>query len=209
MDLAVVGVDVGGRQKGFHAVALRGRKFLDKTTNLNPTAVADWCYDKGAMVVAVDAPCHWSSYGSSRLAERQLGERGIHCFFSPTRRAALSHSFYEWMLNGERLFNSLESHGYPLFEGERFEGPMCIETFPHAVVWAMAKRLVPSKHKAASRREALTSGGYDISALSNIDYVDAALCAVTANAFCKSQYTRFGDRQEGFIITPNVLLGGI
>jgi hypothetical protein len=39
----VVGVDVGGPKKGFHAVALRDGKFLQKFSTLNSPEVADWC----------------------------------------------------------------------------------------------------------------------------------------------------------------------
>ena len=41
---------------------------------------------------------------------------------------------------------------------------------------------------------------YDISNLSNIDYIDSALCAIVADAFHKDKYSSFGDSEEGFII---------
>ena len=39
MKPTVVGIDVGGKQKGFHAVSFNDGKFLSKTTNLNPDEI--------------------------------------------------------------------------------------------------------------------------------------------------------------------------
>ena len=202
MKPTVVGIDVGGKQKGFHAVSLNDGEFLDKTTNLNPAAIVAWCLDQKASVIAVDAPCRWSKSGSSRLAERELNKQGIWCFSSPTKQKALQRDFYKWILNGERLYECLESHQFPRFDGERIDGLICIETFPHAIMCAMAGRVVPAKPKVKRRREALQNRGYDISNLSNIDFVDAALCAIAADEFQKNNYKRYGNREEGFIIVP-------
>lgn len=202
MNPTVVGIDVGGERKGFHAVALHDGKFLDKTKNLNPAAIVAWCLDYKARVVAVDASCRWSKYGSSRLAERELSKHSIWCFSSPTKQRALHRDFYEWMLNGEKLYECLESHQYPRFDGERTDGLMCIETFPHAIVCAMAGQVVSAKPKSKVRRKALQNRGYDVSNLSNIDFVDASLCAVAADEFRKDNYQSFGNREEGFIIVP-------
>jgi predicted nuclease with RNAse H fold len=200
-----VGIDVGGQVKGFHAVALRGEIFVDKATATDPAVIVDWCFDHRATVVSVDAPCGWSQTGPSRLAERQLKMSGkkINCFATPTRERAENHNkgFYNWVFNGERLFRLLVNH-YPLFDGERRKGPSCFETFPHAIVCAMAGRVVPAKLKAKVRRKVLRDRGYDISNLSNIAFVDAALCAVAADEFGKGTYQCFGNPEEGFIVVP-------
>ena len=107
-----VGIDVGGERKGFHAVALNDGKFLTQTTNPNPAAIVDWCLEYKASVIAVDAPCRWSKSGSSRLAERELSKQGIWCFSTPTKQRALQRNFYKWMLNGEKLYECLESHRF-------------------------------------------------------------------------------------------------
>jgi len=204
MNPTVVGIDVGGEQKGFHAVVLHDGKFLDKTANRDPAAIVDWCLDHNARVVAVDAPCRWSRYGSSRLAERELNQQGIRCFYTPTRERALHRAFYEWVFNGEKLYRCLVA-AYALFNGKLNDETMCIETFPHAIVCALAGRVVSAKPKATVRRAALLGRGYDISDLPNIDFVDAALCAVTADAFHNDSYKRYGARDEGFIVVPSIL----
>lgn len=59
----VVGIDVGGEHKGFHAVALLGSIFVDKTTATDPAVIVAWCLAQKATVVSVDAPCGWSQTG--------------------------------------------------------------------------------------------------------------------------------------------------
>lgn len=199
----VVGIDVGGEGKGFHAVALRRGAFVDKAKATDPAVIARWCVHHDAIVVAVDAPCKWSRAGSSRPAERALelsGEK-IHCFATPTRKCALDNGtrFYNWVFNGERLYRQLVND-YPLFDGERREGPVCIETLPHAIVCAMAGRVIPARPKGAVRRAALKRGGYDASGLPNIDFVDAALCAVAADEFRKGRFRPFGSSDEGIVV---------
>lgn len=61
----VVGIDVGGPAKGFHAVAMNSRQ-LTKIDCTNPAKIAAWCHEQGATVVAVDAPSGWSESGKSR-----------------------------------------------------------------------------------------------------------------------------------------------
>jgi len=202
MNQTAVGIDVGNERKGFHAVALRDGKFLDKMSSIHPPDIVSWCLDHNARVVAADAPCRWSENDLSRLAERELMKNGIWCFSTPTKQKANLHDFYKWMLNGEKLYECLESHQFARFDGERTGDLICIETFPHAIICALEGRVVPTKPKIKKRREALLKEGYDIDTLSNIDFVDAALCAIAANDFRKDNYKKFGDRKEGFIIVP-------
>lgn len=201
----VVGIDVGGERKGFHAVALRDGKFVEKVKTTDPAIVVAWCLEQKAAVVAVDAPCGWSRNGSSRQAEReiQLFGQQIFCFSTPTRQRAVNHAtgFYNWVLNGEKLYSLLARH-YPLFTGERRSGPSCIETFPQAVACVLAGRIISAKHKKTVRRAALKDRVYNTDILTNIDFVDAALCAVAADAFSKNSYQSFGNRDEGFIVVP-------
>jgi predicted nuclease with RNAse H fold len=197
----VVGIDVGGELKGFHAVALRGTKFIEIITEKDPGKIVSWSLKKEAKIVAVDAPCKWSQTGKSRLAERELAKIGINCFATPRREFAQHRDFYQWVFNGEWLYRLLEPH-YPLFNGQRSEGRTCIETFPQAVICAMAGNVVSARHKATRRRQALRDRGHDVGGLPNIDFIDAALCAVAAEEFRKGSYQPYGDQAEGFIVVP-------
>lgn len=201
-----VGVDVGGRRKGFHAIALRGRRFLGKFESPDPHAVVNWIRSMDARAVGVDAPCRWSTTGRARQAERELMRSGIGCFSSPTLAKAQSHpsDYYGWMLNGAALFALLEQNEYHLFVGttmpltQRF----CFETFPQAVACALAGEIVSAKRKATVRRNILRAAGIELAPFVNIDLVDAALCAVTANAVLKGRFDSYGDKTEGHILVP-------
>lgn len=198
----VVGIDVGAKAKGFHAVALLDGLFVDRIKDPDPTAITDWCLGHKAMAIAVDAPCGWSADRKSRQAERELMGKRIGCFSTPTREIAGGRSFYGWVVNGERLYKSLRKH-YQLFDGKRTKKPMCIETFPHAVVCALTGRVVAAKPKSQVRRSALCDMGYDTDSLSNIDFLDAALCAVAAARFHEGRYRCHGKAREGLIVVPN------
>jgi predicted nuclease with RNAse H fold len=202
MLFTTIGIDVGGLKKGFHAVALRGNQIIAKTANRDPELIVSWVLHLYARVIAIDAPCRWSKSGSSRYAERELYRHGVRCFYTPSKETALQKSFYGWMLNGEKLYDCLSLNHYPRFEGHTDDWGKCIETFPHAIVWAMSGLNIPAGNKRMIRREILFRKGYDVSSLTNIDYIDAVLCAIAANELSKRNYRTFGNREEGFIILP-------
>jgi len=201
----VVGIDVGGPKKGFHAVALRDFRYLSKFVADDAASVAAWCQQIGARVVGIDAPCCWSSTGRARSAERALAAEGIFSFGTPSREVAKSKPFYSWMLNGEELYRIIELN-YPLFNDHNTaSGPICFETFPQAVACALAGEIVSAKRKATIRRELLHKAGLDTSELTNIDTVDAALCALTAHCFLSDNIKTYGNATEGFIVVPGSL----
>jgi predicted nuclease with RNAse H fold len=201
----VVGIDVGGRRKGFHAVALIEGRFRKQECFDEPKKVVDWCLSLEATVVAVDAPCAWAIKGSSRAVERDLNKRKIRCFYTPTKVLAEQNEkgFYGWVLNGQSLYDALKFSKYQLFDGNYREGRVCLETFPHAIVCALTK-VGSAKPKKRKRLEALLKAGYnrDLEALTKIDFIDAALCAVAADCFRKKNFEPIGDRCEGFIVVP-------
>ena len=198
---AVAGIDVGDDRKGFHAVALRDGRFIGQKTACDPEKIVEWCLRNEAGVVAVDAPCQWSRKGGSRLAERHLAAKRIHCFATPTRERAQGRNFYDWVFNGERLYRALASEA-PLFDGTGGSGQICFETFPHAIMCSLDGLSIKAGGKAATRRAALKRQGYDVSTLTNIDFVDAALCAFTAKKFLAGQYASYGECERGVIVVP-------
>ena len=202
----VVGIDVGGPRKGFHSVALRDGVFA-KATSISPAEILEWCLAQKAQVVAVDAPCGWSQSGRSRQAERdlKLGKQKIHCFATPPLASALAHTrgFFDWVFNGEKLYQLLAAH-YPLFHGKRRKGQCCFETFPHGIVCSLVGNIVATKPKVTNRRKVLIDRGYDVSLLINIDFIDAALCAVAAEDFRHGRTKHFGNQAEGFIVLPQL-----
>ena len=66
----VVGVDIGGLKKGFHAVALQDGHYREKLSTLIPIEIAAWCRRFKAAVVGIDAPCRWSLTGWANPIQR-------------------------------------------------------------------------------------------------------------------------------------------
>ncbi len=202
----VVGVDVGGRKKGFHAVALFNGRRVDTFTTRNVAKVAAWCQKLNAFAVGVDAPCCWSLTGRARACERALAVAGMTSFATPSQLVGERHPFYGWMLNGAQLFGLLkEKEHYRLFDGSSpTSSPVCFETFPHAVACALAGKKLAAKHKRIDRPNLLRDAGLSLDSLSNIDFVDAGLCALTAHHLLAGTFKIYGDVPEGFIIVPSL-----
>jgi predicted nuclease with RNAse H fold len=212
--LSNIGIDVGGVKKGFHAVANIGGQYLDKLHSIDPEEIVAWALSHHPSAIAIDAPCMFSLNSGSRKAERDLVSAGMRCFYTPTRALAAKSRFYDWVFNAERLYEKL---GLPLFMGESFmdklfmdkpcKAPCVIETFPHAVQIALCRNdaaFIPEASKSCLRRQTLLQkAAYDVSHLNNIDFIDAALCAVSADYFAKQQFTAYGCTAEGFIVIPN------
>ncbi len=194
---------MGGCAKGYHAVALRDGKFQPQHF-MEAADVARWCRQNAAQCVAIDAPCAWATNGGSRLVERSLAVDGhaIQCFKTPSRAAAEGNAFYDWVFSGEKLYQSL-APDFLVFDGVCRSGKVVFETFPHAVVCSLAGQVVSARLKGATRRRVLRDQGFDDSPLANIDFVDAALCALTAERFMQGSTHAFGNTAEGFIVLPS------
>jgi predicted nuclease with RNAse H fold len=204
--LTVVGIDVGGSRKGFHAVALQDGAYLSQRKSNQARELANWCTcDVGARIVAIDAPCRWSTDGRARPAERELMRQGIWCFSSTTREKAVAHpkDNFGWMLRGEELYQALQAT-HPLCNGlpnpqERF----CFETFPHAITWYLRGGQASAKRKRIERAELLHSAGVQLPTPAGIDTIDAAICALTAHLVANgAECLSFGETQTGLIVVP-------
>ena len=206
----VIGIDVGGRRKGFHAVALTGGAYADRLATSEVQELAHWCRSViGAQLIAIDAPCRWSGDGRARPCERELMQQGISCFASPSREAALSHpsNYYGWMLQGEALYRELEA-SHPLLSGlpapgVSASGPACFETFPHAITWHLRGGNAEARQKRPQRRALLEQAGIDTAALTSIDWIDAALCALAAHHVARGAACHaYGEPDTGLIVVP-------
>ncbi len=203
--VTVVGVDVGGPRKGYHAVALGPRRSFVRFHSHSAAAIAAWCVEQQARAVAVDAPCRWRAEGQrARAAERELAAHRISCFSTPTRARALGHAFYTWMFAGEDLYSALRS-SFPLYDGApAVAGPVCFETYPQAIACALSGTIVSAaaKTKRAVRSDLLARAGLDPEAFPTVDEVDAALCALTARQVLAGRFQVYGDAASGCIVVP-------
>ncbi len=196
----VAGVDVGGRAKGYHSVALRERIIVDTHHCREPQGVLNWCLGLGVRVIGIDAPCGWSISGGSRLAERtlQVNGRRIPCFMTPSRERAASSRFYDWVRRGEELYKTLSNHYRLLAEETNLSGVtttamphsdshgLMFETYPHGIVCSLAGHPVPAHPKLPTRTATLAAAGINAATLRGMDYVDAAICALAAQIVGKS-----------------------
>jgi predicted nuclease with RNAse H fold len=181
----VVGIDVGGARKGFHAVALTAGAYAGQLASRDVQEFSNWCRETmRATVIAIDAPCRWSLDGRPRACERELMARGIRCFASPTRQKAHTPhrtGYFDWMLQGEKLYQALEQ-SYPLVRALPIAGQRCcFETFPHAITWHLRGGRAQAPQKRAQRWELLLQAGLDPAPFTSIDWIDAALCALAAH----------------------------
>lgn len=215
--MIVIGIDVGGTDKGLHAVALQGGKYLDrasfktggddKTEPPPAERLAAWCQRHEALMIAVDAPCRWSTNGRGRPAELEMAQEKIFCFATPQREKAENHptDLFGWMLEGEKVYQAL-APTHPLATAvPQPRQQCCFETYPHAITWHLRGGNAQAPQKRQQRRELLAKAGIDLTKLTNIDLVDAALCALTAHhAAMGWSLCEYGDAETGVIIVPEL-----
>ena len=195
---------MGGSLKGFHVVALRAGAYLGHFSSKSPDDIFNWSQSLGAAIVAVDAPCKWSTTGRARKAERELMKSGVSCYSTPEQKTAESHpkDQFGWVINGMRLYDRFAA-SHQLYLGfPRGRTQQILESYPHGVACALAGKIVSARRKSTVRRKILHSVGIDDSQLTNIDYVDACLCAITAERLLIGKSEAFGDSEEGFIVIP-------
>jgi predicted nuclease with RNAse H fold len=201
----VAGVDVGGTKKGFHAVALREETIVGKLATAAPAQVVVWCRELHVSAVGIDAPCRWSHAGRARWCERELAGLGMSCFATPSQIVGEVHPFYRWLVNGAELFRLLAPH-YRLYDGRTpLLEPLCFETFPHAIACSLAGATLSAKHKRVERRRLLDQAGLTTDALTSIDEIDAALCALAAQHVLAGSFKAFGEAADGFLLIPHRL----
>jgi predicted nuclease with RNAse H fold len=206
----VIGIDVGGARKGFHAVALSAGAYSGQLATTEVQELAHWCRSLiDAQLIAIDAPCRWSTDGRARPCERALNAAGIRCFASPSRTAALSHpsNYYGWMLQGEALYRLLEASHPQLAAlpptGQPPSAPACFETFPHAITWQLRGGQASAAHKRSQRTELLRQAGINPAPLTSIDHIDAALCALAAHHLASGgPCCAYGEAGSGLIVVP-------
>ncbi len=206
----VVGIDVGGSAKGFHAVLLAGAEIIEQRRERDPAALATWCVDRNPETIAIDAPSRWREPppAKARSAERALAALGVACYYTPTEERARSHPFYAWMLPGAALFSALRP-AYPLYPGGAFAGPCCVETFPHAVACALGGTIVSAKEKMRLRAGLLREAGIPVTGVETMDELDALLCALAASAFARGEFKAHGSPADGFIIIPRPRMAAV
>lgn len=197
-----LGVDVS-EKRGLDLVLLdeslhprvQGGVTLEKLAEL----LREWKPD----TIAIDSPPAWGKSGGSRQAEAALRRLGIQSYGTPSDPKKQEHRFFGWMKTGMAAFAVCEKEGYPRHRGGPVRGK-AFEVFPHATSVVLSGGLPPGgASKKEWRTAVLRARGVELTRLTSIDLIDAALAALTGLLALRGEFTALGDPDEGAIVVPD------
>jgi predicted nuclease with RNAse H fold len=178
-----MGVDVGGRRKGFDAALVEGSRLLSLERRLSVRDVVERVLAEKPDVVAVDSPRSCAPHGSThRSAERELRNAVCGIRWTPPTSRLGGNPYYEWIVEGLRLYDELAQLPVAV-----------IECFPTA---AWTRWLGP---RGKLSRSAWTRRGLaylkleGVPARTNQDQRDAIAAALTARDYAGGRFEAFGE----------------
>jgi predicted nuclease with RNAse H fold len=183
-----VGIDVGGRRKGFHGCAVRGEEIVAGPENLPDVATAvAWVVDLAPGTIALDSPRTCAPPGeSSRADERALAREVCGIRWTPERSRLAGNPYYEWVEHGLELYAALAAAGIPTAS--------LIEVFPTAAwtIWAGPRGKVPRSEWSAAALTDLGLAGLPPRRLSQDDR-DAIAAARVARLHDEGRSRAYGE----------------
>ncbi|MFT3866163.1 MAG: GNAT family N-acetyltransferase [Solirubrobacterales bacterium] len=183
-----VGIDVGGRRKGFHACAVRGREIVAGPERLPDIAAAvAWVMALAPGVVALDSPRACAPQGeSSRAGERALARAVCGIRWTPERSRLAGNPYYEWVEHGLELYAALAAAGLP--------AAGLVEVFPTAAwtIWAGPRGKVRRARWSAAALARLGLVGLPDRHLSQDDR-DAVAAALVARLHTEGRTDAYGE----------------
>jgi predicted nuclease with RNAse H fold len=167
---AWVGVDVGGKRKGFDVAVIDERRVLALQGHLTRTQVVDLAMENRPAVIAIDSPCCCAPGGrTARDGELQLARSVCAIRWTPDEAHVHASAYYAWILEGLAVFDALTAYDVEV-----------IEVFPTAS-WTRWHGKRGSRTRAAWTRQGLAALGLDdVPARTNQDQRDAIAAAMTA-----------------------------
>jgi predicted nuclease with RNAse H fold len=178
-----MGVDVGGRRKGFDVALVEHRRLVDVRSRQSVEDVVAWVSSAGPAVVAIDGPRSCAAPGHThRPEEKALRDAVCGIRWTPALVELESNPHYEWIVQGLALYRALEHQPVEV-----------IECFPTA---AWTRWLGP---RAGRRRSTWTRDGLealqleDLPTRTNQDARDAVAAALTARDYERRRFEAFGD----------------
>ena len=75
------------------------------------------------------------------------------------------------------------------------------ETYPYGIT-EMILNFKGDDSKIERRKKAIKKLGLTLTEHENIDFIDAALCSLTAHAKLTNEVVCFGNKKEGYILLP-------
>jgi predicted nuclease with RNAse H fold len=178
-----VGVDVGGKRKGFDVAVIDDRRVLVLQGHLTCRQVVDRVSEHRPAVIAIDSPCCLAPEGqTARDGELQLAKSICGIRWTPDARRVYASAYYAWILEGLALFEALAAHGVEV-----------IEVFPTAS-WTRWHGKRGTRTRTAWTRQGLAALGLDsVPVRTNQDQRDAIAAAMTARQHSLALTETMGD----------------
>jgi predicted nuclease with RNAse H fold len=182
-----LGVDVGGRRKGFDLALIDDRRVVALAGRLNRRNVIERVEADRPTVVAIDSPRCWAPEGkTTRDGERRLAKSICGIRWTPDERRGHASPYYAWIVEGLGLFDALVTHDVEV-----------IEVFPTAS-WTRWHGKRGARSRAAWSRQGLAMLGLEgVPPRTSQDQRDAIAAAVTAR-----QHTQGMTEAMGEIVVP-------
>jgi predicted nuclease with RNAse H fold len=178
-----IGVDVGGKRKGFDVAVIDDRRVLALGNRLRCQQVIDLVMAHQPIVVAVDSPRSWAPDGqTARQGELQLAKSICRIRWTPDEKHGRTSPYYAWILEGRALFDALAERGAEV-----------IEVFPTASWTRWFGKRGPRTRSAWSRQGLTALGLEGVPARSNQDQRDAIAAAMTARLHTLALTETMGD----------------
>jgi predicted nuclease with RNAse H fold len=182
-----VGVDVGGKRKGFDVAVVDERRLLELEGGLDCEEVVQFVERAAAELVAIDGPISCARDGeSTREGERQLSRAVCNIRWTPDTQTVRANPYYAWILEGLALFDALAAREIT-----------AMEVFPTASWTRWFGKRGAASRAAWSQRGLAGIGLQGIPERTNQDQRDAIAAAVTAR-----QHTHGLTELMGTIVVP-------
>jgi predicted nuclease with RNAse H fold len=183
----VIGVDVGGRRKGFDVALLDDREVAALMRGLDRETVVEFVNMHQPALIAVDSPRSCAPEGqSTRECERELNTSICGIRWTPDRKRVHADPYFAWIVEGLALYTALAAADVPV-----------IEVFPTAS-WTRWHGPRGPLSRAAWTRDGLARLRLmGVPRRMNQDQRDAIAAAMTAQ-----QHTRGLTQEIGEIVVP-------
>lgn len=178
-----MGIDVGGKRKGFDVAVIDERQLLELRSRLTRQQVADLVTTFRPVVVAVDGPRSCAPEGqTARECELQVARTICGIRWTPDAHLVHANPYYAWIIEGLDVFRTLSGHGVGV-----------IEVFPTAS-WTRWHGKRGRQSRASWTRNALAAHGpRGVPARTNQDERDAIAAAMTARQHTAGQTETMGE----------------